>query len=204
VDHSYRIGPRRGCEDWRTSNDLGRAEIPRSRSCSFSGFFGPSLGRGGLGRLRNVNVRYHERHVRWYRLSYMRILQAWYIGFKRYQLVYSCWGPLAPSRRERYVGHYYSPENRKCVTSYLGSGKTTLLSVLTGDHPQSYTQRAPTSALTLFGAPRRTYATTHLRARIGIVSPELYNALVGGTHPGFVEVRTSSTFLLPIYFSLSN
>jgi ABC-type molybdenum transport system ATPase subunit/photorepair protein PhrA len=30
--------------------------------------------------------------------------------------------------------------------------------------------------LTLFGAPRRTHATTHLRARIGVVSPELYNA----------------------------
>ena len=57
-----------------------------------------------------------------------------------------------------------------------GSGKTTLLSVLTGDHPQSYTQRAPTSALLLFNAPRRTHATTQLRARIGVVSPELYNA----------------------------
>jgi ABC-type molybdenum transport system ATPase subunit/photorepair protein PhrA len=32
------------------------------------------------------------------------------------------------------------------------------------------------SALTLFGAPRRTHATTQLRARIGVVSPELYNA----------------------------
>ncbi|KAI0253684.1 P-loop containing nucleoside triphosphate hydrolase protein [Lactifluus subvellereus] len=57
-----------------------------------------------------------------------------------------------------------------------GSGKTTLLSILTGDHPQSYTQRSPTSALTLFSAPRRAHATTHLRTRIGVVSPELYNA----------------------------
>ncbi|KAF8262681.1 P-loop containing nucleoside triphosphate hydrolase protein [Lactarius quietus] len=57
-----------------------------------------------------------------------------------------------------------------------GSGKTTLLSVLTGDHPQSYTQRGPTSALELFGSPRRAHATPHLRARIGVVSPELYNA----------------------------
>ncbi|KAI0311188.1 P-loop containing nucleoside triphosphate hydrolase protein [Amylostereum chailletii] len=56
-----------------------------------------------------------------------------------------------------------------------GSGKTTLLSVLTGDHPQSYTQRAP-SALNLFGLPRRRHATPALRARIGVVSPELYNA----------------------------
>jgi len=30
-----------------------------------------------------------------------------------------------------------------------GSGKTTHLSVLTGDHPQSYTQRGPTSTPTL-------------------------------------------------------
>ncbi|KAI0301736.1 P-loop containing nucleoside triphosphate hydrolase protein [Multifurca ochricompacta] len=57
-----------------------------------------------------------------------------------------------------------------------GSGKTTLLSVLTGDHPQSYTQRAPTSALTLFGIPRVAHATVQLRSRIGVVSPELYNA----------------------------
>lgn len=66
----------------------------------------------------------------------------------------------------------------KSATARLdsGSGKTTLLSVLTGDHPQSYTQRSPTSALTLFGAPRRAHATTYLRTRIGLVSPELYNA----------------------------
>ncbi len=32
------------------------------------------------------------------------------------------------------------------------------------------------STLALFGAPRRTHATTRLRARIGVVSPELYNA----------------------------
>ncbi|KAH9018388.1 P-loop containing nucleoside triphosphate hydrolase protein [Lactarius pseudohatsudake] len=57
-----------------------------------------------------------------------------------------------------------------------GSGKTTLLSVLTGDHPQSYTQRGPTSALTLFGSARRAHATAYLRTRIGVVSPELYNA----------------------------
>jgi len=69
----------------------------------------------------------------------------------------------------REVGKVQTPLNS-------GSGKTTLLSILTGDHPQSYTQRAPTSALTLFGAPRHAHATTHLRARIGVVSPELYNA----------------------------
>ena len=56
-----------------------------------------------------------------------------------------------------------------------GSGKTMLLSVLTGDHPQSYTQRG-LSALTLFSSPRHAYATLHLRTCIGIVSPELSNA----------------------------
>ncbi|KAI0288667.1 hypothetical protein BC826DRAFT_658826 [Russula brevipes] len=65
-----------------------------------------------------------------------------------------------------------------------GSGKTTLLSTLTGDlaggHPQSYTQRAPTSTLKVFSAPCRTHATTQLRSRIGVVSPGLYNALPRG------------------------
>ncbi|KAI0034887.1 P-loop containing nucleoside triphosphate hydrolase protein, partial [Vararia minispora EC-137] len=56
-----------------------------------------------------------------------------------------------------------------------GSGKTTLLAVLTGDHPQSYTQRSP-SLLSLFGLPRSRYPTPVLRARIGTVSPELTNA----------------------------
>ncbi|KII95469.1 hypothetical protein PLICRDRAFT_96475 [Plicaturopsis crispa FD-325 SS-3] len=57
-----------------------------------------------------------------------------------------------------------------------GSGKTTLLSLLTGDHPQSYTQRPPTSELTLFDRPRSRIATAHLHARIGVVSPEVSNA----------------------------
>ena len=98
------------------------------------------------------------------------------IGFERYQLDYPRRGSLAPPRRERYVDHYaYEPWRKRTILN-PGSGKTTLLSILTGDHPQSYTQRAPTSALAIFGAPRRTHATTHLRARMGVVSPELYNA----------------------------
>jgi len=95
---------------------------------------------GILVDMRNVNVRYHERHV----------------------LKGITWSIRAGDRWH--------------LQGANGSGKTTLLSVLTGDHPQSYTQRAPTSVLSLFGAPRRTHATTHLRARIGVVSPELYNA----------------------------
>lgn len=135
-----------------------------------------SAGSGILVDMQNVNVRYHERHVRWYFLSYVSEVYWFAIGFKRYQLDYPRRGSLAPPRRERYVGYYaYEPWWKRTILN-PGSGKTTLLSVLTGDHPQSYTQRAPTSALALFGAPRRTHATTHLRARIGVVSPELFNA----------------------------
>ncbi|KAG6382057.1 P-loop containing nucleoside triphosphate hydrolase protein [Boletus reticuloceps] len=56
-----------------------------------------------------------------------------------------------------------------------GSGKTTLLSLLTGDHPQSYTQRND-AHLELFAHLRPRIPTPHLRALIGIVSPELANA----------------------------
>ncbi|KAG6331621.1 hypothetical protein ID866_7466 [Astraeus odoratus] len=56
-----------------------------------------------------------------------------------------------------------------------GSGKTTLMSVITGDHPQSYTQRGE-SYLELFSRPRPKISTPHLRSLIGVVSPELANA----------------------------
>lgn len=56
-----------------------------------------------------------------------------------------------------------------------GSGKTTLMSLITGDHPQSYTQRGE-SYLELFSRPRSKISTPHLRSLIGIVSPELANA----------------------------
>ncbi|KAF8157305.1 P-loop containing nucleoside triphosphate hydrolase protein [Mycena galopus ATCC 62051] len=64
-----------------------------------------------------------------------------------------------------------------------GSGKTTLLSLLTGDHPQSYTQLSPASApadserhLRLFGTPRPKLATPSIHARIGVLTPELFDA----------------------------
>src|ERR1700691_2661546 len=57
-----------------------------------------------------------------------------------------------------------------------GSGKTTLLALLTGDHPQSYTQIPPKSQLTLFGRSRSRMPTPQLRSLIGVVSPELFNA----------------------------
>ncbi|KAF8706603.1 P-loop containing nucleoside triphosphate hydrolase protein, partial [Rhizoctonia solani] len=55
-----------------------------------------------------------------------------------------------------------------------GSGKTTLLAMITGDHPQSYSQ--PASSLRLFSKPRRSIPTTTLQRRIGLISPEQYNA----------------------------
>ncbi|KAI0645005.1 P-loop containing nucleoside triphosphate hydrolase protein [Trametes meyenii] len=54
-----------------------------------------------------------------------------------------------------------------------GAGKTTLLALLTGEHPQSYTQ---SSNLRLFDRERARWATPLLHRRIGRVSPELFNA----------------------------
>lgn len=54
-----------------------------------------------------------------------------------------------------------------------GAGKTTLLAMLTGEHPQSYSQ---SSRLHLFSRPRSQWPTPQLSARIGRVSPEINNA----------------------------
>ncbi|KAI0765714.1 P-loop containing nucleoside triphosphate hydrolase protein [Trametes elegans] len=54
-----------------------------------------------------------------------------------------------------------------------GAGKTTLLALLTGEHPQSYTQSAN---LRLFDRERARWPTPLLHRRIGRVSPELFNA----------------------------
>lgn len=54
-----------------------------------------------------------------------------------------------------------------------GAGKTTLLALLTGEHPQSYTQ---SEKLRLFDRERSRWATPLLHRRIGRVSPELFNA----------------------------
>lgn len=86
---------------------------------------------------------------------------------------------MAPPRCKRYVpSPYISPCYPRPVepsTSLPGSGKTTLLSLITGDHPQSYTQRGD-AHLELFARPRPRISTPHLRALIGVVSPELANA----------------------------
>ncbi|KAJ7152866.1 P-loop containing nucleoside triphosphate hydrolase protein [Mycena filopes] len=74
-----------------------------------------------------------------------------------------------------------------------GSGKTTLISILTGDHPQSYTQlnpprnesesASPPRHLRLFGLPRARLPTPVLQARIGLLTPELFDAFPR-RHPG--------------------
>ena len=61
------------------------------------------------------------------------------------------------------------------MVCYLGSGKTTLLSLITGDHPQSYTQRVP-SSLNLFGKNRNKWATVQLKKEIGIAGMDVLNA----------------------------
>ncbi|ELU41996.1 ABC transporter domain-containing protein [Rhizoctonia solani AG-1 IA] len=65
-------------------------------------------------------------------------------------------------------------EGERCIYAVKGSGKTTLLAMITGDHPQSYSQ--PASSLRLFSKPRRSIPTTTLQRRIGLISPEQYNA----------------------------
>ncbi|KAJ7849227.1 P-loop containing nucleoside triphosphate hydrolase protein [Mycena olivaceomarginata] len=64
----------------------------------------------------------------------------------------------------------------KNITWTIRSGKTTLLSLLTGDHPQSYTQLGVARHLRLFGLPRARLATPLLQARVGAVTPELFDA----------------------------
>ncbi|KAF8342719.1 P-loop containing nucleoside triphosphate hydrolase protein [Cantharellus anzutake] len=71
------------------------------------------------------------------------------------------------------------------LTGPNGSGKTTLLSVLTGDHPQSYTQKN----LVLFGKPRRQLALSQIHSRIGICSPEIFNAFPRRSGPEGLTVR---------------
>ena len=69
----------------------------------------------------------------------------------------------------------------------VGSGKTTLLSLLTGDHPQSYTQRAP-SSLNLFGKSRNRWATVQLKKEIGIAGMDVLNAWPRGRRMSVWEV----------------
>ena len=97
------------------------------------------------------------------------------LGTKINQLDHPSRPALAPPGCKRYDSLPTSPPLPHSLTTPPGSGKTTLLSMLTGDHPQSYTQRG-TAHLALFSRPRSQLPTPHLRAQIGVVSPELANA----------------------------
>ncbi|KAG6828294.1 hypothetical protein H0H92_008454 [Tricholoma furcatifolium] len=67
----------------------------------------------------------------------------------------------------------YGKENGGISKAQMAcSGKTTLLSLLTGDHPQSYTQKH----LHLHGRPRSRLPTPHLQSLTGLLSPELFDA----------------------------
>lgn len=93
---------------------------------------------------------------------------------------------VASSGIKWYVGYVCvcSPGDRpRCA----GSGKTTLLSLLTGDHPQSYTQRAP-SSLNLFGKSRNKWATVQLKKEIGIAGMDVLNAWPRGRKMSVWEV----------------
>jgi len=57
--------------------------------------------------------------------------------------------------------------------------------VITGDHPQSYTQ----SHLHLFGRPRKSIATVQLQRKIGISSPEIFAAFPRRLGPGALTAR---------------
>lgn len=71
-----------------------------------------------------------------------------------------------------------------------GSGKTTLLAILTGDHPQSFTQdhlllpslQSLSSSKPVI-LPRSRVPTAHLRRVIGVSSPEMFDAFPR-RHPG--------------------
>ena len=83
---------------------------------------------------------------------------------------------MAPPGIKRYVLKGFVFVSSLGVHScHIGSGKTTLLSLLTGDHPQSYTQRAP-SSLSLFGKNRNKWATVQLKKEIGIAGMDVLNA----------------------------
>ena len=65
--------------------------------------------------------------------------------------------------------------------------------MLTGDHPQSYSQPAqpshPFTALTLFSRPRRSQPTSSLQRLIGISSPEIAAAFPRRLGEGALSVR---------------
>ncbi|KAH8110566.1 P-loop containing nucleoside triphosphate hydrolase protein [Phellopilus nigrolimitatus] len=99
--------------------------------------------------MKDVNVRYHERHVL------------------------------------KNINWTIKEGERWHLQGANGSGKTTLLSILTGDHPQSYTQ----PHLTLFAQPRRRQATAHLQRLIGCASPEIFAAFPRRLGAGALTVR---------------
>lgn len=164
-------------EEILATQELRQAKEDRAISVAFSTASAKRTEGEGkpVAVLRNVNVSYGERKVRRRHIHLAGLASPF-----RHRYSNRSTGPFAKAS----VGTSKVQTVRTLLTPPhvplergpgTGSGKTTLLSLLTGDHPQSYTQRG-VSHLELFAHPRPRIPTPHLRALIGVVSPELANA----------------------------
>ncbi|KLO15145.1 P-loop containing nucleoside triphosphate hydrolase protein [Schizopora paradoxa] len=111
----------------------------------------PDIQQVELVHMKDVNVRYHERHILKNVEWVIRAGERWHLKGAN------------------------------------GSGKTTLLSLITGDHPQSYTQAS--SNFRLFSQPRRRLPTSTLARKVGIASPEIFNAFPRRLGPSALSVK---------------
>jgi ABC-type molybdenum transport system ATPase subunit/photorepair protein PhrA len=134
-----------------------------------------STGGEVLVELKDVNVSYHERKAS---------IPGFGLPITEHKFLRSCktqtgqYGQMkgGTSRDQTVCLNCFSCGCSLSDQSYrVGSGKTTLLSLLTGDHPQSHTQRAP-SSLNLFGKNRNKWATVQLKKEIGIAGMDVLNA----------------------------
>ncbi|KIM26881.1 hypothetical protein M408DRAFT_174708 [Serendipita vermifera MAFF 305830] len=77
------------------------------------------------------------------------------------------------------------PGDRWWLRGANGSGKTTLLSVLTGEHPQSYTQRH----FRMFGKPRSQVPTVSIQRKVAVFTPEIFAAFPRKLGQGAMTAR---------------
>ena len=140
-----------------------------------------------LVELKEVNVSYHERKVS---ISGLLLLVARHKS-PRYCKIRAGWYEQVKGGtfKDQTVCHrrFHMCCGLDGQSNHVGSGKTTLLSLLTGDHPQSYTQRSP-SSLNLFGKSRNKWATVQLKKEIGIAGMDVLNAWPRGRKMNVWEV----------------
>lgn len=140
-----------------------------------------------LVKLKDVNVRYHERKVSVLLLG-LFVARRYLIRYYKIRIGRSVRTKDGTSKdRTVYILRFRTLICMIDQSYYLGSGKTTLLSLLTGDHPQSYTQCTP-SSLTLFGKSRNKWATVQLKKEIGIAGMDVLNAWPRGRKMSVWEV----------------